>query len=229
MEINDEDAKTIAFILETNPMKTLILSNTLTSLIAESLAFNRTLTILDLEDNLIADKRATCIAIMRVMNSTTSTLYQLNLNRNGIGWICARYLAIALEEETLALRELCLERNNIDPYGARLIASSLEGNTTLYRIYLSGNDLDHAAKAALLKSLHKNMSILDISADFSESESRVASRCLRVNESELVPKAIHGEISHKLFPQTVVYLSDSKQHVNKLFTILRERPDLLLG
>jgi hypothetical protein len=49
----------------------------------------------------------------------------------------------------------------------------------------------------------------------------------KVNESKVVQGVISRDIPDALFPHVVAHLSEKKQHVNKLFTMLRERPDII--
>jgi hypothetical protein len=78
---------------------------------------------------------------------------------------------------------------------------------------------------------HQTASITIIfRSEFSFRDSKefdLINRSRIINKKDLHHKIIRREIPDSMFPLVVAYLSRNQQHVNKIFSILRERPELV--
>ena len=105
--------------------------------LAESLARNRTLKILWLEENRIGDAGAMKLADALRENAT---LEKISLWFNEIGDAGAKRLAKALETNR-ALKEISLDSNRIGDDGARALAHALRCNASIRKLTVYGNPI----------------------------------------------------------------------------------------
>jgi Ran GTPase-activating protein (RanGAP) involved in mRNA processing and transport len=191
--------------------------------IASALKTNSSLQVLYLDNTGLDD---TSVAAIGTALQTSYGLRRLDLGSNNIGDEGAIALARGLEKNS-SLRELILRDNHIGRDGIAAISRALEKNSTLQKIDLQDNKTCKEGAASIILTFRRSNPKALVSADYTESEKALFRKSREVNLHQVVPKVICEEIPDILFPQTVVYLSKKKQHVNKLFSILRERPDLL--
>ena len=130
-------------------------SNTVASLLAETLNLTTTLTELDLLDKNI-DAAAAHVLSAALKVNTTLTILELYRNNIGNAGICA--LAKSLEIN-FVLKELYLGKNKIGDDGVCALAESLKVNTGLTSLNLDANDIGEAGGCALAKSLKVNASL----------------------------------------------------------------------
>eukprot|EP00978_Attheya_sp_CCMP212_P025170 scaffold80512_cov38-Attheya_sp.AAC.1 len=193
-------------------------------ILTKSLFEHCTLYALILDNNNIGGKGASTIAKFL---ETNTVLQRIDLQRNNIGDVGASALGKALEVNT-TLEWLDLANNNIGNTGILAIASGLERNTTLRTLFLAMNNFDDVGMDALVFAFYRSSPIAYVSAKFS-----IRQRCLMqlyqgYNRNRLVEKVSSQEIPDYLFPEAISCLSNHDAHVNKLFEILKARPDLLL-
>ena len=105
-------------------------------------------------------------AVLAVALETNTTLTNLNLAHNNLGFAGAESLATALQTNT-TLTNLDLSWNNLGPAGAELLATALKTNTTLTNLNLSRNKLGPAGAESLAKALKTNTTLtnLDLSGN----------------------------------------------------------------
>jgi Ran GTPase-activating protein (RanGAP) involved in mRNA processing and transport len=155
-----------------------------------------------------------------------STLRTLSLNSNNIQYRGSIAISSALKVNS-SLYQLFLDMNHIGLEGGVAMASALEENSTLQVLHLSSNEIGHKGAVAFVRAFRSSHPIAILNVDFiSVWEEKLISKCRELNREEVVKKLICNEIPDVLFPQVVARLSIKQQHVNKLFTALRERPDL---
>ena len=124
---------------------------------------------LDLGDNDLYELERICdadAAVLAVALETNTTLTNLNLAHNNLGFAGAQSLATALQTNT-TLTNLDLSWNNLGPAGAELLATALKTNTTLTNLNLSRNKLGPAGAESLAKALETNTTLtnLDLSGN----------------------------------------------------------------
>ncbi|KAL9965540.1 hypothetical protein ACROYT_G029354 [Oculina patagonica] len=90
-----------------------------------------------------------------------TSLTELNLSGNNIGDAGANGLAEALQKNT-SLTELNLSVNNIGYQGANGLAEALKKNTSLTELNLSGNDIGDAGATGLAEALQNNTSLTEL-------------------------------------------------------------------
>ena len=105
-------------------------------------------------------------AVLAVALETNTTLTNLNLAHNNLGFAGAESLAAALKTNT-TLTNLDLSWNNLGPAGAELLATALKTNTTLTNLNLSRSKLGPAGAESLAKALKTNTTLtnLDLSGN----------------------------------------------------------------
>ena len=105
-------------------------------------------------------------AVLAVALETNTTLTNLNLAHNNLGFAGAESLATALQTNT-TLTNLDLSWNNLGPAGAELLATALKTNTNLTNLNLSRNKLGPAGAESLAKALKTNTTLtnLDLSGN----------------------------------------------------------------
>eukprot|EP00978_Attheya_sp_CCMP212_P025446 scaffold81831_cov46-Attheya_sp.AAC.4 len=167
-------------------------------LIASALHHNTTLRQLSLcYCNIGIDGVTAIAAALR----TNTTLAKIDLEGNRLGAEGASLIATALQANT-SLKTLNLSNNNIGNDGAKAIG--LESNTTLERVYMLQNPIGETGKGYTHLYIYRE-----------------------ANKKRVVQKMIHHELPDGLFPHVIGFLSRNDQHVNKLFCILSERPELV--
>ena len=112
--------------------------------------------------------------------------------------------------------------------GGIALAKALQTNSTLRSMKIGvDNSFGIETRKAFVRVFRSSVFpvsyVTGLRFDSDEEKSMLESR--KVNESRLVQGVISGDIPDALFPHVVGHLSEKKQHVNKLFTILCERPD----
>ena len=100
-------------------------------------------------------------AVLAVALETNTTLTNLNLAHNNLGFAGAESLATALQTNT-TLTNLDLSWNNLGPAGAEFLATALKTNTTLTNLNLSRNKLGPAGAESLAKALKTNTTLTDL-------------------------------------------------------------------
>ena len=134
-----------------------------TAILADALATNSTVTLLNLSRNEISISGAAALAKAMEVNST---LTELNLSENEIGDSGAAALAKVMEVNS-TLTELNLSENEISDSGAAALAQAMEINSTLTELNLSENVISDWGAAALAKAMAVNSTLtgLDLSHD----------------------------------------------------------------
>jgi Ran GTPase-activating protein (RanGAP) involved in mRNA processing and transport len=196
--------------------------------LANTLRTNSTIQDLYLGVNKIGCPGATALTLYL---STNSTLKLLVLHDNKIGNMGAVAMATALRTNS-SLEYIDLGNNNIDDEGGIALAKALQTNSTLRDISIGRDNScwveTRKAFVHVLRSSEFPVAVVN-GLEFDPDEEQIMLDSRTVNESRLVKRVISCDIPEVLFPHVVAHLSEKKQHVNKLFTILRERPDLFIG
>jgi Ran GTPase-activating protein (RanGAP) involved in mRNA processing and transport len=227
--LGDVGLSAIAGALENTTIRELFLeANQISELgaiiLTKSLFENYTLYALILDDNNLGDVGASTIAKFL---ETNMVLQRIDLQRNNIGDVGASAIGKALKVNT-NLEWLDLANNNIGNTGILAIASGLERNTTLRTLFLAMNNFDDVGMDALVFSFYRSSPIAYVSAKFSRRQRDLMQLYQGYNRNRLVEKVASQEIPDYLFPEAISCLSNHDEHVNKLFEILKARPDLLL-
>jgi Ran GTPase-activating protein (RanGAP) involved in mRNA processing and transport len=196
--------------------------------LATTLRTNSTIHDLYLGMNKIGCPGATALALCL---STNSTLKLLVLHDNKIGDIGAVAMATALRTNS-SLERIVLGNNNIGDEGGIALAKALQTNSTLREISI-GLGRDNSCGIETRKAFVHVFRSSDFPVavvyclDFDPDDEQCMVESRQVNERRLVKRVISGDIPEVLFPHAVTHLSEKKQHVSKLFTMLRDRPDLI--
>ncbi|CAF1353668.1 unnamed protein product [Rotaria sordida] len=133
--------------------------------LANALEYNKTLTILNLNSNLIDSQGAQHLANALEHNNILTIL---DLHYNQIGDQGAKCLANALQHNNI-LTKLNLISNGISSQGAQYLASALEHNNTLTTLKLDSNEIDDQGAQHLANALEHNNVTQSPSYCFSES------------------------------------------------------------
>eukprot|EP00978_Attheya_sp_CCMP212_P021188 scaffold61629_cov44-Attheya_sp.AAC.2 len=200
--------------------------------IAMVLQTNRTIRSLRLDHNNIGPVGARALATTLHINSS---IVEMSLTQNRIGDTGACAIAAALLKNS-TLKHLSLGGNGIGDVGAVAFGLALEQNTTLECVSLRYNHFAEEGRDAILRAFqrsHQTASIIFPSncsyTDRDESLFELINRSREINKKDLYHKITRREMPDSMFPQVVAYLSRNQQHVNKIFSILRERPELIVS
>jgi Ran GTPase-activating protein (RanGAP) involved in mRNA processing and transport len=153
------------------------------------------------------------------LNSTLETIY---LRQNNIGDTGAAAVGSSLANNS-SLMEINLSANHIGDIGASAIAKGLESNTTIQRVYMFHNPIGETGKSSFIRAFRKGLHIDVIQLEYGFFARSAES----ILQKRVVQKMTHHELPDGLFPHVVAFLSKKDQHVNKLFCILSERPELV--
>ena len=148
----------------------------------QALAFNTSLSSLDLHANSIGDEGANSLAQALRVNTSLSSL---NLHCNSIGDEGANSLAQALRVNT-SLSSLYLSRNSIGNDGANSLTQALRVNTSLSSLDLFGNSIGNEGANSLAQALRVNTSLFSLTLNFNSCGVEAANslaQALRVNTS----------------------------------------------
>ncbi|XP_068761724.1 NLR family CARD domain-containing protein 3-like [Montipora capricornis] len=135
-----------------------------TAILADAMATNSTVTLLDLSSNEISISGAAALAKSMEVNST---LTELNLSESGIGDSGAAALAKALEVNS-TLTELNLSENGISDWGAAALAKAMAVNSTLTGLDLNHDRIGYLGTAALAQAMEINSTLTEL--NLSENE-----------------------------------------------------------
>ncbi|ROT47770.1 hypothetical protein [Candidatus Cardinium hertigii] len=125
---------------------------------AEALAYNRSITKIDLAFRSIGSKGAKALARALEKNSTITNIY---LTGNSIGSCGAAALAKVLEKNS-TITKIILWHNNIGSEGAKALAQALEKNSTITDISLAYNNVGSEGAKALAQALERNSTIINM-------------------------------------------------------------------
>lgn len=130
---------------------------------ASGVARHRSLTWLDLSENLILPEGGKALAL-HLNSAKRSTLTRLDVSDNHLGKKAARYFSATLKRNR-NLRHLNLSRNELGTNAGIAFATSLLANRTLETLGLAGNGMGANVAKNLARSLTKNSSLkgLDLS------------------------------------------------------------------
>jgi Ran GTPase-activating protein (RanGAP) involved in mRNA processing and transport len=128
------------------------------SYVAEALAVNRTLVVLDLQYSHIANPGAIALGLALCDNKT---LRSLDVSYCRITSRGARALATMLTGNSTLLR-LTLDRNALGANGGTVFGESLRSNRGLQVLSLSGCGIDDSSAEALAAALPHNQSLLEL-------------------------------------------------------------------
>ncbi|WP_039359749.1 hypothetical protein [Candidatus Protochlamydia amoebophila] len=162
-EINDKGAETLAQALAFNTtIKILELNNNKlsdrgTQAIVHALAFNTALRTFLFKSNQISDQGAKALAQFLASNTVLSTLH---LNNNQISDKEMKVFAHALVSNT-ALKRLRLDFNQINDKGIEGFAPALASNTNLETLNLSTNQITDKGAEVLAQALASNTALKD--------------------------------------------------------------------
>jgi len=155
---------------------------------------------------------------------------EIDLHGNNIGNIGAMALAKVLENNR-TLQFMRLSQNNIGDDGALALATGLQRNDTLEYLSLNTNPISNVALEAFLNTMRCGYCFAKIYAfngqDWTVNGDRTVKEYGASNKQRLIQKVTKREIPDVLFPQVIRYMSNNDENRTKLFTILRNRPDLL--
>jgi hypothetical protein len=126
--------------------------------LAEALISNRSVTVLDLENNWIGEDG--CKAICLMLRDLNKTILQIDLSQNKIG-LSAGLNISTIFEANRTIHDIRLCRNQITDAVAEALANALMDNQTLERLDLSANQIGSKGGVALAKMLRDNNSITD--------------------------------------------------------------------
>eukprot|EP00978_Attheya_sp_CCMP212_P023377 scaffold71520_cov50-Attheya_sp.AAC.6 len=195
--------------------------------LATTLHTNSTIQELYLGQNSIRCPGATALALYLSQNST---LKRLVLPNNKIGDMGAVAMATAVRTNS-SLERIDLGYNNIGGEGGIALAKALQTNSTLLNIAIIGIYNCYAVetrKAFVHVFRSSDFPVAVVTGlEFDPDDKHRMLESRKVNERRLVKGMISGDIPEALFPHAVAHLSEKKQHVSKLFTMLRDRPDLI--
>ncbi|XP_068732911.1 protein NLRC3-like [Montipora capricornis] len=125
------------------------------AILADAMATNSTVTLLDLSFNEVGDSGAAALAKAIEVNST---LTELDLSRNRIGISGADALAKAMRSNS-TLTSLDLSYNEIGDSGVDELAQAMRSNSTLTYLSLNGNEIGDSGAVALAKAMEINSSL----------------------------------------------------------------------
>lgn len=127
---------------------------------AKGVARHRSLTWLDLSNNLIMPHGGKALAVH--LNSTKlSTLTRLDVSDNHLGKKAAKLFSATLKRNK-TLRHLDLSRNELGTHAGIAFAISLLANRTLETLRIAGNGMGANVGKNLAQSLTKNVSLKDL-------------------------------------------------------------------
>eukprot|EP00978_Attheya_sp_CCMP212_P007653 scaffold17766_cov54-Attheya_sp.AAC.3 len=197
--------------------------------LAMAIEKNETLSVLDLGGNAIGDSNT--ILLARALEKNTA-LTDIHLNGNTIGNIGAMALAKVLENNR-TLQFMRLKQNKIGDDGALALATGLQRNDTLEYISLNMNPIvSNVALKAFFNAMRCGYCFAKIYVFYQEiwiiNGDRTGKQYEASNKQRLIQKVTKREIPDVLFPQVIRYILNNDKNRTKLFTILRNRPDLLV-
>jgi Ran GTPase-activating protein (RanGAP) involved in mRNA processing and transport len=187
-----------------------------------ALTSNRTLRKLWLGYNCISK-----VGIDAIVNALdkNSTLEFLSLSGNAIGDVGALALAKVIQKKNGTLQALWLDGCHIGHVGAMALATALQKNDTLETLSLWENSFGEESSQAFVNSFRCGYCVARISFS-SRQPHQIMNDYRKENQKQLVQKAITGDIPNPLLPQVLAYLSHNDENATKMFTILREKPEL---
>ncbi|CAF3665735.1 unnamed protein product, partial [Rotaria sp. Silwood1] len=129
------------------------------SILAEALNNNTTLEQLYLSDNQVCDNGV--YSLIKILSLNNNILKRLNLTKNGITEIGAKYLAEMLKTNKI-LTHLNLGENEINDHGVQILSDAIENyNTTIQSLDISSNKLLTDESIDYLLQMIKNNSSLN--------------------------------------------------------------------
>ena len=101
---------------------------------------------------------------IKQLKQNDSTLTELHISNNNIGFEGAIAIAKALETNT-TLTTLFIDNNNIGVEGSKAIAEALKTNTTLTELHISNNNIGFEGAIAIAKALETNTTLTTLFID----------------------------------------------------------------
>ena len=127
-------------------------------LLCAAMKNNKSVKVLNLEENSISDVGAFALSAMLMSNEN---LESLNLYFNEIGNLGCSAFGEALKANGSRLKRLNMNMNNIGDDGLMKLASGLKSNTSLMELNLSGNNIKHNGALALARALEDENTTLE--------------------------------------------------------------------
>jgi Ran GTPase-activating protein (RanGAP) involved in mRNA processing and transport len=106
--------------------------------LAAALLANKSVTLLDLQDNWIGEKGAAALAF--ALTSHNKSIERLDLSRNSLGMFGAFSIA-GIFVHNNSITELCLCRTQFNNKHTEALAAALAGNNKLAKLDLSANNI----------------------------------------------------------------------------------------
>eukprot|EP00550_Attheya_septentrionalis_P002043 CAMPEP_0198290400 /NCGR_PEP_ID=MMETSP1449-20131203/8290_1 /TAXON_ID=420275 /ORGANISM="Attheya septentrionalis, Strain CCMP2084" /LENGTH=512 /DNA_ID=CAMNT_0043988905 /DNA_START=49 /DNA_END=1587 /DNA_ORIENTATION=+ len=200
---------------------------------------NTSLERFSLQGNHIGDLETIGFASALCDNSAGTHLIHLALDDNEIGDSGAEALsAVLLECKTI--KTLCLSHNEIGDYGATCIAEAIAKSDTIEELSIDNNSISANGHKVLVQSLYRNISLkqVNLGLEVVDEDDLIVSKmkeevdeCIRLNKiaNEMMkhPRDVESS-SPALFREKLSELAQNKNHISKVFAVMRERVEIVI-